>query len=88
MSEQREQGEDVFSIADFMPVGMELVEDKIRDTPIGEPQQEDWTQRPPETQGPYITPPSPPQITVIDKGSLTPPPSSLEEEHVQKESSA
>ena len=70
-----------------MPVGIELVGDKIRDTPIGEPQQEDWTQMPPETQGPDITPPSPPQITVIDKGSVTSPPPSSKEEHVQKEPS-
>ena len=38
VSEQREQGEDVFSIVDFMPVGTELVGDKIRDTPTWEPQ--------------------------------------------------
>ena len=36
VSEQREQGEDVFSIVDFMLVGTELVGDKIRDAPIGE----------------------------------------------------
>ena len=29
VDEQSEQGEDVFSIADFMPVGTELVGDKI-----------------------------------------------------------
>ena len=37
VNEKREQGEGVFSIADFMLVGTELVGDKIRDTPIGEP---------------------------------------------------
>ena len=42
---------------------------------------------PPETQGPDITLPSPPQIMVIDKGLVTPPPLSLKEEHAQKESS-
>ena len=40
---------------------------------------------PPETQGPNITPPSPPQITIIDKGSVSPPPLSSEEEHVRRE---
>ena len=38
VNEQSEQGEDVFSIADFMPVGTELVGDKIQDTPVVEPQ--------------------------------------------------
>ena len=84
VDKQSEQGEDVFSIADFMPVGTELVGDKIRDTPIVEPQQEEWTQRPPDAQDFGIAPPSPPQITLIDKGSVTPPPLSSEEEHVQK----
>ena len=36
VSEQRKQGEDFFSIVDFMLVGTKLVGDKIRDTPIGE----------------------------------------------------
>ena len=67
-----------------MPVGTELVGDKIQDTPIEEPQQEDWTQWPPDAQVSDITPPSPPQVTLIDKGSVTPPPPSSEEEHVQK----
>ena len=57
------------------------------DTTTGKLQQEEWMQIPPETQGPDITPPSPPQITVVDKGSVTPPPPSSEEEHVQKEPS-
>ena len=48
MKEQRDQGEDVFSIADFMPVGTDLVGDRIQDTPIVEPQEEEWTQRPPD----------------------------------------
>lgn len=32
------EGDDVFKMLDFdfMPIGMELVGDKIRDTPIGE----------------------------------------------------
>ena len=38
VDEQGEQGGDVFSIADFMPVGTELVGDRIRDTPVVEPQ--------------------------------------------------
>ena len=44
-------------------------------------------QMPLERQGPDITPPSPPKSTVIDKGSVTPPTLSSEEEHFQKESS-
>ena len=63
VNEKSEQGEDVFSIADFMPVGTELVGDKIRDTPIVEPQQEEWTQRPPDAQDFGIAPPSSPQVT-------------------------
>ena len=55
-----EQGEDVFSIAYFMSVGTKLVGDKIRDTTIGELQQEEWTEMPQKTQGLDITPPSPP----------------------------
>ncbi len=42
-----------------MPVGTKLVGDKMRDTPIGEPQQEDQTQMPLDSQGPDLTPPSP-----------------------------
>ncbi len=40
-----ELGDDVLSIQDFdfMHVGIELVGDKIRDTPIGELQWQDWT---------------------------------------------
>ena len=40
VNEQRGQGEDVLSILDFdfMPVGIELVGNNIRDTTIGEPQ--------------------------------------------------
>ena len=76
------------SYFDFMPIGKELIGDKIRDTHIGELQQEDWMQMPPDTQGPDLTPPSPQQVTVVDKGSVTPPPPSLEEEHVQKEPSS
>ena len=68
-----------------MLVGMELVGDKIRDTPTREPQQEEWTQHPPNAKNFGIAPPSPPNITLIDKGSVTPPPPSSEEEHVQKE---
>ena len=41
-----------------------------------------------DTQGPNLTPPSPLQVTVVDKGSVTLPPPSLEEEHVQKEPSS
>ena len=73
---------------DFMPMGIELVRGKIMDTHTSELQQEDWTQMPPETQGPDITPPSLPQITVIDKGSVIPPPLSLEEEHIRKQPSS
>ena len=42
-------------------------------------------QCPPDAQDFGIIPPSPPQVTLIDKGSVTPPSPSLEEEHVQKE---
>ena len=73
---------------DFFPIGTALVGGKIIDTHTGELQQEDQTQMPPKTQGPNLTPPSPPQVTVVDKGSVTPPPPSLEEEHVQKEPSS
>ena len=50
-----------------------------------EPRQEEWTQQPPNAQDFGISPPSPPQITSIDKGSVTPPPPSSEKEHAQKE---
>ncbi len=88
MNEQRELGDDILSILDFdfMPVGTELVGDKIKDTPIGESQQQDWMQMPPETRGPHLMPPSSPLAMVTYKVSVTPPPLSSEE-HVQKESS-
>ena len=40
VNEKREQGEHVLSILnfDFMPMGIELDGDKIKDTPIGQPQ--------------------------------------------------
>ena len=57
-----------------MSIGIELVGDKIRDTPTGEPQQQDWMQMSLDSQGLDLTPPSPPQVTVVDKGSVTPPP--------------
>ena len=41
----------------------------------------------PDTQGPNLTPPSPPP-TMVDSGSVTPPPLSSEEEQVQKEPSS
>ena len=43
VNEKREGSDDVFSMIyfDFMLVGTNFVEDKIRDTPIGELQQED-----------------------------------------------
>ena len=59
---------------DFMPVGTQLIGDKISDTPIGEPQQEDWTQMSLDTQGPDLTPSSPPQIMAPDSGLVNPPP--------------
>lgn len=36
---------DVFQMSnfDFMPIGIELVGDKIRDTPTNQPQEEDWS---------------------------------------------
>ena len=40
-------------------------------------------QMPPDTQGPNLTPPSQPQ-TMVESGSVTPPPQSSEEQ-VQKE---
>ena len=65
---------------DFMLIGIELIGDKIRDTPTGEPQQEEWTQMPLDSQGPDLTPPSPLQvILVVDKGLITPPQSSEED---------
>ena len=81
VNEQRELGDDVLSIPDFdfMPMGTELDGDKIRDTPIGEFQQQDWMQMPPETQGPHPTPPSSPQVMMVDKVLVTPPPPSSEE---------
>ena len=82
VSEQREQGEDVFSIADFMPVGIELVGDKIRDTPIGESQQEDWMQMPPASQIPNLTCPSLPQVMVVDNGLVNPQHQRSKEEQV------
>ena len=59
---QSEEGNAIFKMSDFdfMPVGTELVGDKIRDTPIGESQQEDWMQMPPDSQGPDLTSTSPP----------------------------
>ena len=71
----------IFKMSDFnfMPVGIELVGDKIRDTLTNQPQQEDWNQMPLESQGPIITP-SQVQVTVfVDKGSATPLPPNLEE---------
>ena len=60
VNEKKGGSDDVFSMMDFdfMPVGIELVGDKIRDTPIGKLQQEDWTQMLPDTQGPNLTHPS------------------------------
>ena len=43
---------------DLMLVGIELVGDKIQDTPTNQPQQEDWTQIPLESQGFEIVPTS------------------------------
>ena len=81
VDEQSEEGDDVFSMSnfDFMPIGTELIGDKIRDTSIGELQQEDWKQMPLDTHGPDLTTPSPPEIMTTDSGSMTPPPQSLEE---------
>ena len=43
VDEKSEEGDDIFSMLDFdfMPIGTKLIGDKIRDTPTGEPQQED-----------------------------------------------
>ena len=89
VDEQSEEGNDILKMSNFvfMLMGIELVEDKIRDTPTGELQQEDQMQLLPNSQGPNLTPPSLPLVTVVDKGSITPPPQSLEEEHVQEEPS-
>ena len=40
MDEHDVEGDDVFKMSyfDFMPMGTKLVGDKIKDTPIGEPQ--------------------------------------------------
>ena len=55
-------------------------------THTSQSQQEGWTQVPPSSQGPDLTPASPLQAMVVDKGSVTPPyPGS--EEKVQKEPS-
>ena len=76
LDEQSEEGDDIFKMSDFyfMLMGIELVRDKIMDTPIGEPQQEDWMQMLLDSQGPDLTLQSPPQVTLVDKGSVTPPP--------------
>lgn len=42
-------------------------------------------QMPLDLQGPNVTRPSPPQVTFIDKGSVTPLPLGSEEEQVQQE---
>ena len=68
----------------FILVGTKVVGDKIRDTPTNESQQEDWTQMPPESQGPKLPPPSPLQTIVVDKGSTTPLPPNTDKEQVQK----
>lgn len=60
------------SIFDFMPMGMTLIEGKIRRTPTWQSQQEGWMQIPPGTQGPDPTPPSPQQVIVVSKCSITP----------------
>ena len=66
---QSEEGDDVFSMTDFnfMHVGIELIGDKIKDTHTSELQQEDWMQMLPDTQGPYLTPPSLPQTVATTK---------------------
>ena len=80
IDEQDAKGTDIFKMSDFdfMPIRIELIGDKIRDTPTNEPQQEDWTQMPLESQGLEITPSSPLQVIVfVDKGSATPLPPSM-----------
>ena len=47
------------SYFDFMPVGIEFVGDKIRDTPKNQPLEGDWSQSPPQSQGLQGVTPSP-----------------------------
>jgi len=88
IDEQDVEGNDVFKMSDFyfMPFGTKLVGDKIRDTLNNQPQQEDWSQFPPEPQGPKVAPSSPMQVTFcVDKGFVTPLPPKNEGEQVQME---
>ena len=51
VDEHDSEGDDVFKMSDFdfMPIRTKFVEDKIRDTPTGEPQQEEWKKMSPES---------------------------------------
>ena len=83
IDEQYVEGTNVFQMSyfDFMPMGTKLVSDKIRDTPTNQPQQEDWSRMPPESQGPEVFFSSQVQVTFyVDKGSATPFPPNIEEE--------
>jgi hypothetical protein len=75
IDEKEYQGGDVFKMLDFdfMPIGTELVCEKIRDTPKNQPSHEDWSQFFPQPQGPLSSPPSPSQdLSYLDKGLVTP----------------
>ena len=66
---------------DFMPIGTKLIGNKIRDTPMNQPLEEDWSQLPPFLQGPLGASPSPSQdLSFIDKGSIFSLPLSNEEQ--------
>ena len=56
----------------FMSISTQLVGDQIRDTLKNQPPKEDWSQFPPQPQGPNISPPSLIQaLSCLDKGSVT-----------------
>lgn len=63
IEEKENKGNDEFNMSyfDFMPVGTELVGDKIKDTPKNQPLEGDWSQSPPQPQGLQGSPQSPGQ---------------------------
>lgn len=66
---------------DFMPITIELVGNKIRDTLRNKPPQEDWSQQPPQPQGIKMAPPSPNLDSFcMDKSSTIPLPPGNEEQ--------
>ena len=69
VDEQSEEGDDIFKMLDFdfMPMGIDLVGDKIKDTSIGEPQQEDLTQMLPDSQGLNLSGPCSLNLSVLGR---------------------